>query len=105
MTMADSRSYTPPARKGTIYLKVRFKAYNSRDMYPKTKVTVKWGSYSRTKSYGTATSLNTSGVIIGLRHTNDDSVGMTVETDGTIEYLQQADSPPSTVGWYQKDSW
>lgn len=106
-TMADSRTFTPPAKKGTIYVVVRFKPYNSSDFYPKTKVSVKWGDFSKSKSYGTATSLKTAGVIIKLRHTKDDSVPLTVETEGTIVSINQSDSPPSE--WdsanYQKDSW
>ena len=39
---ADGKTYNPPSKRGTIYVVVRFKAYNSRDLYPKTKVTVKW---------------------------------------------------------------
>lgn len=104
---ADSRTYKPPPKKGTIYVVVRFKPYNSRDLYPKTTVKVKWGSYSNSKQYGTATTIRTVGVVIALRHTKDDSVPLTVETDGTILSIRQSDSPPSEVnsGNYQKDNW
>ena len=107
ITIADSRSYKPPAKKGTVYIVVRFKPYNSRDLYPKTTVNVKWGGYSNSRSYGTATSLRTVGVIIALRHTNDDSVELNAQTDGTIEYLGQSDSPPRVMNpaMYQTDRW
>jgi hypothetical protein len=104
---ADSRTYRPPAKRGTIYVVVDFKDYNSRDFYPKTTVSVKWGSFSRTKKFGTATTIRTAGVVITLRHTKDDSVPLTVETDGRILSIQQSDSPPSqwNSGMYQKDNW
>lgn len=104
---ADTQTYNPPPRKGIIYVVVKFKAYNSKDLYPKTTVSVKWGNFSRTKRYGTAMTIRTAGVVIALRHTNNDSVPLTVETDGEIQSIQQRDSPPAqwNSGMYQKDSW
>ena len=104
---ADIRTYSPPPKKGNVYVVIRFKSYNSKDFYPKTTVKVKWGSYSRSKSYGTATTIRTAGIVIALRHTKDDSTPLTVETDGTVLSVNQSDSPPSewSNGMYQKDSW
>ena len=105
--LANSKTYKPPPKKGIIYAVVRFKPYNSRDLYPKTKVTVKWGSYTNSKSYGTAFTLKTVGVVIALSHTKEDSVPLTVESDGTVVSIAQLNSPPSesNSGNYQKDSW
>lgn len=104
---ADSRTYSPPPKQGTVYAVINFKAYNSKDFYPKTIVKVKWGSYSRSKSYGTATSIRTVGIVIVLRHTKADSVPLTIETDGSVLSIKQSDSPPGewNNGMYQKDSW
>ncbi len=104
---ADSKTYKPPPKRGIIYAVVRFKPYNSRDFYPKTKVTVKWGSFTRSKSYGTAFTTKTVGVVIALSHNNEDSVALTAESDGTIASIAQLNSPPgeSNSGNYQKDSW
>jgi len=104
---ADSRTYKPPSKKGVIYIVVRFKPYNSKDLFPRTKVTVKWGGYSNSKSYGTAFTTKTVGVVIALSHNKDDSIQMTVESDGTVVSIAQLDSPPSESksGNYQRDSW
>lgn len=97
---ADGRKYTPPPRKGTIYIVVNFKPYSSRDqmkMDEKTKVSVKWGSYSRSASYGRGRlSLRLKdGFVVALRHMKDDSYQMSVESEGTIISVAQSDSPPS----------
>ncbi len=105
--MADGKTYTPPAKKGIVYIVVRFKPYNSRDLFPRTKVTVKWGSYTNSKSYGAAFTTKTVGVVIALSHTKDDSVPMSVESEGTIASIAQLNSPPSESksGNYQSDNW
>ena len=104
---ADSKSYKPPPKRGIIYVVIRFKPYNSRDLYPKTVVKLNWGNYSNSKRYGTATTIRTVGVVIALRATKDDSIPLTVETDGIIVSIKQSDAPPSELssGNYQKDSW
>jgi hypothetical protein len=104
---ADSRTYKQPPKKGIIYVVVQFKPYNSRDLFPRTKVTVKWGSFTKSKSYSAAFTTKTVGVVIALSHNKDDSVPMTIESEGTVVSVEQLNSPPSESksGNYQTDSW
>jgi hypothetical protein len=102
---ADTCTYRPPAKKGYIYVAVKFKPYKSGDFYPKTKVKITWGSFQREKSYsaGVFRTSGTSGVVIRLSHNNNDSVPLTVETDGSIVWIEQ-DKQPNVIN-YQNDNW
>lgn len=110
---ANSRvDYTPPPRKGTIYIVVNFKPYSSRDqmrMDEKTSISVKWGGYSKTGAYGRGRLSLTfkDGFVITLRHTKDDSVPMVVESEGQILRVAQLDSPPAEFknSRYDKYNW
>ncbi|MFN6962338.1 MAG: hypothetical protein ACK4S4_01085 [Pyrinomonadaceae bacterium] len=109
---AGTYTYTPPPKRGIIYIVVQFKPYSSRDqlrMDENTNVSVRWGSYSNSKSYGRGrmTLRLKVGFIITLKHTKDDSIPMTVESEGQIELVRQLDSPPPQ--WndskYDKYNW
>ena len=111
-TQANTRNYTPPPRKGIIYIIVQFKPYSSQDqlrMNETTKISVKWGSWSRSGSYGRGrfSLQQKTGFIITLRHTKDDAIPMVVDSEGYIEEVKQLDSPPRQ--WndskYDKYSW
>lgn len=108
-TLAGTTSYTPPPKKGIIYIVCQFKPYKTGDMYPKSRVSVKWGSYSRSSSYGRgAFSVQLKvGFVIALRHNSDDQVRMEIECEGPINLVRQLDSPPSQ--WndskYDKYNW
>jgi hypothetical protein len=105
--LADSRTYTPPPRKGVIFVVVRLKGYSSRDFRRSTQVSIKWGSYYRSKRFPGVTSIRPIvGVVIRLRHDNNDSVPLTVETDGQIVQIEQTSRPPSQwtdSSWEQTD--
>lgn len=103
---ADSQTYTPPAQKGTIYVIVRFT--KGLGVLPQdTNVSVRWGNWSksgrlnpgggRTGKYG---------FVISLRHSKNDSVPITVNTDGRIVNIYQG-NPPSewSDGNWHKASW
>lgn len=108
-TMGGTISYTPPPKRGIVYIVVRFKPYKTGDMYPKTNVSVKWGSYSNSKSYGRgAFSVQLKvGFVIALKHNSNDQVQMEVQSEGPIDMVRQLDSPPSQ--WndskYDKYNW
>ena len=106
---ADTYRYDPPPRVGTIYIVVQFKPYKTGDVNPKTNVSVRWGNYSTSKSYGRgmlSVRLKT-GFIITLRHTKNDSIPMTVTSEGEIEKVEQLDSPPRqwSDSKYDKYNW
>jgi hypothetical protein len=95
-TLADTRSYTPPPRKGVIFVVVRFKGYSSTDIRRSTKVSVKWGGYNRSGRFsGTKGGRALLGVVIRLRHDNNDSVPLTIDTEGQILQLEQTTRSPS----------
>lgn len=101
---ADSRTYTPPAEKGQIWIVIRHrKPYPPMD----TKVSVNWGKWSKSASInpgGFRSSYD--GVVIQLKHSKNDSVPLTVSTDGSIVSIFQGDAPSeaSDSNW-QKQSW
>lgn len=104
---ADTRSYTPPPRKGVIFVVIKYKSYSSRDIHRSTNVTITWGNFRRSKNYPSATSMKPKiGVVIRLRHDNKDSVPLTVETDGSILFLNQTTQSPrqwNDSTWEQTD--
>ena len=104
---ADTRRYTPPPRKGVIFVVVRFKGYSSTDIRRSTKVSVSWGGYNRSDRFsGSKGGRPLLGVVIRLRHDNNDSVPMTVETDGQILQLEQTTRSPAQwtdSSWHTTD--
>lgn len=105
---ADTRTYTPPPKQGVIFIVIAARGYNSRNVNHSTKVSVKWGRYSRSKSYPSMTRMTPMrGIVIRLRHDNNDSVPLTVTTDGTIQFLQQTSRSPREWGDanYQSEDW
>jgi hypothetical protein len=105
---ADSRTYPPPPKKGVIFVVIKAKDYSSMNVKHSTKVSVKWGSYSRSKSFPGMTRMTPMvGVVIRLRHDKNDSVPLTVTTDGTIQFLEQTSRSPREWGDsnYQSEDW
>lgn len=95
----DTQRYSPPPKKGTIYIVVKFKPYSSSDqmrMDEKTRISVRWGSWSRSTAYGRGRlSLRfKDGFVIAIRHAKDDSVPVVVESEGSILFVRLLDSPP-----------
>ena len=107
--LADSRSYTPPARKGYVYIVIRYKSLTGQD----TNVSVRWGGYSRSGRFTPARALLPgrgipSGFVLRLEHKKNDSIPIDVETDGRILSIAQSDQPPSE--WsnkadYKQETW
>lgn len=105
---ADTRTYTPPAKQGVIFIVITAKGYSSRNVSHSTRVSVKWGGYSRSKSFPSMTRMTPMrGIVIRLRHDNKDSVPLTVTTDGTIQFLEQTSRSPREWGDanYQSEDW
>lgn len=107
---AETRRYTPPPQRGDIYMVIRYKAYNSRDLGLKTSTTVNvsWGSYKRKRQVSRpAFNVQAQGFVLKLRHLNNDSVEMTVETDGTFITVPYQGNPPPQ--WnddnFKKEEW
>ncbi len=101
--LADKRNYKPPAEKGEVYIVVRYK----QGFGPQpTQVSVSWGNWQKSQTFSPPKKLLLpgsgvpEGIVIKLRHTKNDSVEMTVESNGSIEYISQG-GPPSA--WNQKE--
>lgn len=85
--LADSRSFTPPPQKGTVYVIVRHKK-----AFPpmKTKISINWGSWSKSGPFDAAGfRYSREGFIIRLDHKTNDSIPLTVTTDGYIVDIYQ----------------
>jgi len=102
-TLADKRNYTPPAQTGDIYIVVRYK----QTFGPQpTQVSIFWGNWKKSGTFKPPAKLLfpgsgvPEGIVIKLRHSKKDSVQLTVESDGSVEYVSQGD-PPSA--WNQKE--
>lgn len=106
-TFADSRSYRPPPQKGVIFVVIRAKGYDSTSIRHSTKVAIRWGSYARSTRFPSITrSRPALGMVIRLRHDNNDSVPITVDTDGQVLQLEQTSRSPSQwtdQNWEQAD--
>lgn len=106
--LGDTRAYTPPPKQGVIFIVITAKGYSSRNVSHSTKVSVKWGGYSRSKSFPSMTRMTPMrGIVIRLRHDNKDSITLTVTTDGTIQFLEQTSRSPREWGDanFQSEDW
>jgi hypothetical protein len=100
---ADSKTYTPPAEKGEIWIVVRHK----KSFPPgKTNVSVRWGSWSKSGRFdASAGRYSYEGIVIRLNHKKNDSVPLTVSTDGSIVNVYQGGEPSqkgNSVWQYQE---
>lgn len=88
---ADTQTFHPPAEKGYIWVIIQHKkSFPPMD----TKVSIKWGKWSKEASFSAARfRYSYEGVVIRLTHSKDDSVPLTVSTDGTIVNIYQGDKP------------
>lgn len=106
-TFADTKHYTPPPRKGVIFVVVKF-SYSGEKFDQHTSVEVNWGRYRRKDRYFNFIRRKwTEGVVIRLRHDDNDSVPLRVDSDGQILDVKQLTVSPSQ--WnnpkYQKADW
>jgi len=103
---ADSRSYTPPAQKGNIYIVIRFT--KGGGVLPQdTNVSIRWGNWSKSGRFNPGGGrTGKDGFVIRLRHAKNDSVPLTVSTDGSIQNIYQGDEPREwSNGNYHTASW
>ena len=108
LVLADTRSYTPPPEKGDIYVVIRYKTAGSMGgMYPQdTRVSINWGGYRRSEVIKPpkilpGRAIAAKGFVLKLRHTKNDSITMTVDTDGQIINGPYQGAPPRE--WNDRD--
>lgn len=93
--LADSRTYTPPAEKGKVYVIVSFAG--ASNVVPKdVRVSVKWGSWQKSGAFNSGGGRTPKeGVIIRLNHTKNDSVPLTVtaSSEARIDNIYQGGEP------------
>lgn len=89
---AETQSWTPPPEKGTVWVIVRFtKGYG---IVPTNhNVSIQWGNWQKSGVFRTGGRTPKEGFVIRLRHTKNDSVPITVSTDGRIVRIYQGDAP------------
>ena len=100
---AETQTITPPSEKGFIWIVIRHKK-----SYPpmNTNVSIQWGRWSKKESINAAGfRYSYEGVVIRLRHSKNDSVPITVSTDGSILKFYQGNEPSqwSSKTWDKKN--
>jgi hypothetical protein len=114
VVLADSRTYTPPAEKGDIYVVIRYRTAGSMGgMYAqRTSLSVAWGRYNKSGSVNPpqvlpGRAIAAKGFVLKLRHTKNDSVQLAVETDGRIVQGPYQGTAPSerNDGDYKRVEW
>lgn len=105
LALAESSTYTPPAERGDIYVVVRYRTAGSMGgMYAqRTSLSVSWGRYNRSDSVNPpqvlpGRAIAAKGFVLKLRHTKNDSVPLTINTDGRITQGPYQGEPPSEWG-------
>lgn len=94
-----------PPKKGTVYIVVKYRPYDSRRPNAKTNVKIFWGPNKFDRNFPSfSLTQPTVGVVIAARHNNDDSVPLFIETDGTFQMCRQLDRPPS-YQFYEQARW
>jgi len=92
---ADSRTYTPPAEKGKIYVIVRFGGASG--IVPKDiKVNIKWGGWQKSGAFNSGGGRTPKkGFVIRLDHKKNDSIPITVTVsgEGRIDNIYQGGEP------------
>ncbi|MBK8149539.1 MAG: hypothetical protein IPK58_15395 [Acidobacteria bacterium] len=99
----ESRTFRPPAEKGYVWVVVKH-----RKMYPPmdTTISIQWGRFSKQASINAGCfRYSCEGVVIRLTHSKNDSVPMTVTTDGSIVTIYQGEAPSqaSNKNWQSKN--
>lgn len=105
-TMADSKTFPPPPKKGTIYVIIKFtKGLGVTPM--DHNVSIRWGNWSKNGRFNPGGGiLPKLGVVIRLKHSKDDSVPLTVDTEGAIQRIFQGDPPSEwSNGKWHTASW
>jgi hypothetical protein len=113
VAFADSQSYTPPPQRGDIYVVVRYRLGGMGGMYAQpTSLSISWGAFKksdkiRPPQVGPGKAMGAKGFVLKLRHTKNDSVELSVGTDGRITQGPYQGSPPSewSDGDYSHVEW
>ena len=106
----DTRTETPPAEPGDIYIIFHY-AKNVFGSIADTWVTVDWGGYSHTDSYQPSWWSTACGIpencefVIKLRHRSSDQIPLTVRTNGQILEGPYQGSAPRYGSLYPVHSW
>lgn len=110
VAFADSRTYRPPAETGYIYAVITYKRTALRT--ETTNVSVRWGGYNRSGSVSPpqvlpGRALSAKGFVLRLKHAKNDSVPLTVETDGRLIQGPYQGNPPAqwNDGDYRHIEW
>lgn len=113
VAVGDSQTYTPPPERGEIYVVVRYRLGGMGGMYAQpTSLSVSWGAFRksgtiRPPQVGPGRAMGAKGFVLKLRHTKNDSVALTVSTDGRIVQGPYQGGPPSewNDGDYKRVEW
>lgn len=103
---ANSQTFSPPPQKGTIYVVVRFT--KGLGVLPQdSNISIRWGSWSKSGRFNPGGGRTGKyGFVISLRHTKNDSIPLTVNTDGQIVNIYQGDPPSEwSDGNWHKAGW
>jgi len=96
VSWADSKTYTPPSKKGYVYTVINFqKKYG---LPKKSSAFVVWGNWKKNGSISpgsTSYAATMKGFVIRLTHKKADSWPLTVTTTGTIVKGPYQGNPPS----------
>lgn len=96
----DSQTYNPPAERGEIYVVVRYRQGGMGGIVAQpTSLSVAWGAFRKSGSIRPpqvlpGRAIGAKGFVLKLRHTKNDSVGLTVSTDGRISQGPYQGRPP-----------
>jgi hypothetical protein len=94
----NSKSYTPPAEIGDIYIVVKYKLTMGTPV--DTKITGKWGTWTNTATMKIPAAMGCApeGVVIKLKHSKPDQVPLTIDSNGAIISILQSNTPPQQFG-------
>ncbi len=93
---ADSRRYTPPTEKGTVYIVIKYR--QTAGPQP-TKVTISWGGWKLNETFDPpktqmlAGNCCPEGFVIVLKHKKNDSIPIDINTNGNIRDVYQGNAP------------
>jgi hypothetical protein len=105
--VADNKSYTPPPERGEIYVVVRYRLGGMGGMYAQpTSLSVNWGKFNKSGTIKPPLippdrAIGAKGFVLKLRHSKNDSIGLTVNTNGRITQGPYQGSAPSE--WNDRD--
>lgn len=110
VAFADTQTYTPPTQPGYIYTVILYKRTALKTLT--TRVSVRWGGYNKTDSVSPpqvlpGRAVAAKGFVVRLKHSKNDSVPLTIDTDGRITQGPFQGNPPGewNNGDYRHIEW